>query len=143
VVPAVTPALVLCLAACGTTFSGSTLSAQVTSWAQSTSFSSELSAVQGDIRRIDAVGPQSASLKTDCAVLVNDALIANGNLPTPDLTLTNLLSTAYSVAGEAGHDCLSGAGAGTALLARSTSERTTARRDMIKALARFDTVTTP
>jgi hypothetical protein len=137
------PGLFLLLAACGTTFSGTTLSAQVTSWAQSTSFSSELSAVQGDVRRIDALEPQSASLKTECAVLVNDALIANGNLPTPDLTLTNLLSTAYSVAGEAGHNCLSGAGAGTALLRRSSTERTAARRDMIKALARFDTVTTP
>jgi hypothetical protein len=133
------------VAACGTTFSGSTLAEQVTNWAKSTMFSSELSTVQGDIRRIDAVEATShtAPLKADCDVLVQDSLIANQNLPSPDLTLTDLLSTAYSVAGEAGHDCLSGAGGATQLLGRSARERDTARHDLIKALARFDAVTTP
>jgi hypothetical protein len=132
----------LLLAACGGTFSGSTLSQQVTNWAKSTSFSSELSTVQGDIRRIDAVVDQSeqGSLKTDCDLLVQDALMANQNLPSPDLKLTNLLSTAYAEAGEAGHDCLFGAGGGR-LLTRSVGERITARMDLIKALARFDSVT--
>ncbi len=139
------PGLGFLLAACGSSFSGTTLSQQVTSWAKTTSFSAEVSTVQGDIGRIDVVvgRDEAAALKTDCDVLVTDALIANQNLPTPDATLTTLLSNAYSVAGEAGHDCFSGAGGGTRLLARSTTERMTARRDVIKALARFDVVTTP
>jgi len=133
------------VAACGNTFSGSTLAEQVTNWAKSTMFSSEVSTVQGDIRRIDAVEATSHTtpLKTDCDVLVQDSLIANQNLPSPDPTLTDLLSTAYSVAGEAGHDCLTGAGGAPQLLARSARERDTARHDVIKALARFDAVTTP
>jgi hypothetical protein len=133
----------LLLAACGTTYAGSTLSQQVTSWATSTGFSAGVSTIQGDIRRIDADlrdTQTAALLKADCDVLVNDALMANQNLPTPDQTLTDLLSTAYSVAGEAGHDCL--AGEGSRLLAHSATERLTARRDLIKALARFDSVTT-
>jgi len=143
------PGLVLLLAACGSTYSGSTLAQQVSSWAKSTGFSAELSTVQGDIRLVDSLSTPSGSLgshasviKTACAVLVQDTLTANQNLPTPDQTLTDLLSTAYSKAGGAGHDCYSGAGHDNDLLSRSATQRVTARRDLIKALARFDLVTT-
>jgi hypothetical protein len=132
----------LVLAACGSTYSGRTLSAQVTSWAKTAGFSASVSELQGDLRQVDAVADHPAAMSTYCTVLVTDALTANGNLPTPDQTLTNLLSTAYSVAGDAGHDCASGAGSGSKLLTRSAAERSTARMDLIKALARFDAVTT-
>jgi hypothetical protein len=135
----------LVVAACGQTFSGTTLSAQVTNWASSSGFLSSVSTIQADIRRIDVVveNPKAPPLKADCDVLVNDTLMANQNLPSPDLTLTDSLATAYSEAGNAGRDCLSGAGKAGRLLARSATERVTARRDLIKALARYDAVTTP
>jgi hypothetical protein len=143
------PGLVLLLAACGSTYAGSTLAQQVSSWAKSTGFSADVSTVQGDIRLVDSLsagsqsaGSQAKAIKTACAVLVQDTLTANGYLPTPDQTLTDLLSTAYSKAGAAGHDCYSGAGHENDLLSRSAAERVTARRDLIKALARFDLVTT-
>ncbi len=141
-VSATIPGLGLVLAACGSTYSGTTLSQQVTSWAATAGFSASVSTLQGDIRRVDADQDHPGALPADCNVLVIDALSANQNLPTPDQTLTKLLSNAYSVAGEAGHDCVSGGGDG-ARLARSAIERTTARRDLIRALARFDAVTTP
>jgi hypothetical protein len=134
--------LALSLVACGGTFTGATLSDQVTNWATSSGLSASVSELQGDIRRIDAVADHPASVKTDCVVLVTDALTANGNLPSPDQALTTLLSHAYSVAGDAGHDCVAGAGAGVTALARSAMERITAQRDLIKAMARFDAVTT-
>lgn len=143
VVTVTIPGLGLVLAACGSTFSGTTLAQQVTSWSTTSGFSASVGTLQGDIRRIDAARSDPAALSTDCNLLVIDALSANQNLPTPDQTLTNLLSAAYSVAGAAGHDCLSGARDGAADLARSATERTEARRDLIKALARFDSVTTP
>jgi len=145
---------ILLLAACGSTYSGSTLAQQVMSWAKSTGFSADVSTVQGDIRLVDSLssgsqsagsqsaGSQAKAIKTACAVLVQDTLTANGYLPTPDQTLTNLLSTAYSKAGAAGHDCYSGAGHENDPLSRSATERVTARHDLIKALARFDLVTT-
>jgi hypothetical protein len=143
------PGFALLLAACGSAYSGSTLAQQVTSWAKSTGFSAEVSTVQGDIRLVDSLsagsqsaGSQAADMKTACAVLVQDTLMANQNLPSPDETLTDLLSTAYSEAGVAGKDCLSGAGHESDLLSRSATERVTARRDLTKALARFDLVTT-
>src|ERR1700683_2044674 len=125
----------LVLAACGSAYSGSTLAQQVTSWAKSTGFSAEVSTVQSDIRLVDSLsaGSQAAEIKTACAVLVQDTLIANQNLPSPDETLTDLLSTAYSEAGVAGKDCLSGAGHENDLQSRSATERVTARRDLIKA----------
>ncbi len=129
----------LLLAACGSTFSGTTLSQQVTSWAATAGFSASVSLLQGDLARIDAAS--DTALTTECNVLVYDSLSANQNLPTPDPALTTLLSTAYSVAGEAGHACLSGSSDGVRR-ARSAAPRTAARRDLIKALARFDAVTT-
>jgi hypothetical protein len=158
------PGFALLLAACGSAYSGSTLAQQVTGWARSTGFSADVSSVQGDIRRVDSLsagsqsagsqsagsqsagsqsaGPQAKAIETACAVLVQDTLVANENLPTPDETLTALLSSAYSKAGAAGHDCYSGAGHQNDLLSRSATERVSARRDLIKALARFDLVTT-
>ncbi|HXQ43668.1 MAG TPA: hypothetical protein VN816_03435 [Acidimicrobiales bacterium] len=141
VVSATVVGLGLVLAACGSTYSGRTLSQQVTSWATTAGFSASVSLLQGDLRRIGAAEGDRAPVSTDCNVLVYDALSANQNLPTPDPTLTTLLSTAYSIAGEAGHDCLSGA-ADSARDVRSATERSSARRDLIKALARFDAVTT-
>jgi hypothetical protein len=138
------PSLGIVLTACGNSFSGSTLSQQVTNWASSSSptLSASVSAIQGDIRRIDAVAsvPPRPS-PADCDLLVTDALNANDNLPTPDGTLTDLLSKAYTDAGDAGHDCISGADAGQ--LRRSITERAAARRDLIEALARLDAVTSP
>jgi hypothetical protein len=131
------------VAGCGTTFSGSTVAQQTTSWASSTGLTASTKLLNGDLRRVAA--QQSAppgTLRTACDVLVTDALAANQNLPSPDPTLTSLLAAAYSVAGSAGHDCLTGAGGNAALLARSGRERVTAERDIIKAQARYDRVTT-
>jgi hypothetical protein len=130
------------LSACGGTGSGKTLDAQVTNWASTAGFSASVSHLQADLRQIDAGAGRPATIATYCTVLVTDALIANGNLPTPDQSLTNLLSTAYSEAGDAGHDCAKGAGSGSRLLSRSTAERVKTRMDLIRALARFDAVTT-
>jgi hypothetical protein len=137
------PGLGLALAACGSTFTGNTLAEQVSNWATSTGFSTQVEVLQADLRRIGPAAPgrSPGSLKTDCDVLVTDTLAANQNLPSPDLTLTTLLSDAYTAAGTAGHDCFSGAGGSSPLLARSLTQRTTARRDLIKSLARYDAVT--
>jgi hypothetical protein len=137
------PGLGLALAACGSTFAGTTLAQQVTSWAASTGFSASLRTLQGDIKNITTASARQspASMHTYCDVLVTDTLSANQNLPSPDQRLTTLLSAAYSAAGTAGRDCFSGAGKNAGLLARSATESATAHRDLIKAQARYDLVT--
>jgi hypothetical protein len=129
-------------AACGSTYPGTTLSDQLSGWAKATGFTAAVSQLQGDLGRVAPYrpGPGAGSWRTDCDVLVTDALTANQNLPSPDQRLTDQLGAAYSEAGSAGHDCLNGvSGAG---LARFDAERTTAGRDLIKALARYDSVIT-
>jgi len=131
----------LVLAACGSTFPGNTLAEQVSGWAKTTGFSAQVSTVQGDLRRIAVAGQSPGSVRTVCDVLETDVLAANQNLPTPDHALTTFLSDAYSAAGTAGRDCFSSAGGSTRLTAAALAQRTTARRDLIKALARYDSLT--
>ncbi|MHB8682452.1 MAG: hypothetical protein ACYDA2_10225 [Acidimicrobiales bacterium] len=129
----------LVLAAC----SGATasLERQVAAWAQSTSFSADLSRLRGDLTHVDALQNQAgAAMRTECDVLVTDTLDANQQLPTPDQQLTTLLEDGYSAAGNAGHECFTAAAGDVALLARSASERAAARTDFVKAEARYDAI---
>jgi hypothetical protein len=137
------PGFALMLAGCGPSGAGTTLAQQVTNWATSTGFPAAARGLRGDITNIEKApaGLPAKALRTYCDVLVTDALSANQNLPSPDRTLTELLSTAYTAAGTAGRDCFSGAGGDTQLLAHSATERTQAGRDLIKAQARYEFVT--
>jgi hypothetical protein len=130
----------LVLASCGSPYPGSTLSQQVQSWARSTGWSGSLSTLRADARRIAVVDARHdlAAVRTDCDVLVNDALGANQNLPTPDGMLTRILSAAYSAAAAAGRQCVTGAGANEGLSARATGELATAASGYVKAAARLD-----
>ncbi len=130
----------LVLASCGSPFPGATLGQQVHSWAVTTGLSASLSTLRGDARRIGEVEARhdAAGLRTDCDVLVNDALSANQNLPSPDATLTRILSAAYASASTAGRHCLDGAGGDRSLLASSASELAAAASGWVKAEARLD-----
>jgi hypothetical protein len=126
------------LASCGSPFPGRTLGQQVHAWATTTGLAASLSTLRGDARRIAAVESRRdpAGVRTDCDVLVNDALTANQNLPSPDATLTGILSAAYASAAAGGRHCLSGAG--DTALRRSAAELATAASGYVKAEARLD-----
>jgi hypothetical protein len=134
----------LALASCGSTspFPGSTLGQQVHSWATTTGLAASLSTLRGDARRIATVEARhdSAGVRTDCDVLVNDALGANQNLPSPDATLTRILSAAYANASAGGRHCLSGAAGNRALLDSSAAELHSAASGYVKAEARLDAI---
>jgi len=143
------------LAGCGSQYAGSTVGQQVESWATSSpdpKFSSALSTLRADIARTDGAEASNdeAALRTDCDVLVTDALSANQNLPTPDSDLSNILSRAYTAAADAGKDCLCAAGGGgcstaaqgqSSLYSLSVREGMTADRGFIAAEARVDFLT--
>jgi len=130
----------LALASCGSPFPGSTLGQQVHSWAVTTGLAGSLSTLRGDARRIALVETRHdpAGVRTDCDVLVDDALGANQNLPSPDGTLTRILSAAYAAASAAGRHCLDGAAGNRTLLARSAAELSSATSGYVKAEARLD-----
>lgn len=139
--------MALCLsaglgAACGN--GSASVAQQLTSWAQSTDFSSTLSAVRGDLAaeaQYAAAGAPATHARTVCDVLVTDTLHANEQLPTPDSTLTGLLGRAYDAAASAGHDCYDAAGADSPKLAAAATLRTTALGLLIRAEARYDQLT--
>jgi hypothetical protein len=144
--------LLVCAAGCSSQYGGSSVAQQVESWATTSpdpKFASAISTLQGDLER--ALGFQGSAdegvLRTDCDVLVTDALSANQNLPTPDSTLTAQLSGAYSSAVGAGQDCFCAAGghpcsrgrlSRSALLARFAKEASHAQHGFIEAQARVD-----
>ncbi len=130
----------LSLASCGSPFPGRTLGQQVHSWATTTGLAASLTTFRGDARRVTTVEARhdAAGLRTDCDVLVNDALSANQNLPSPDDTLTRILSGAYASASAGGRHCLTGAGGDRSLLTRSAAELVTAQSGYVKAEARID-----
>lgn len=130
----------LVLASCGSPFPGRTLGQQVHSWATAAGLSGSLSALRADARRIAMVEARHdpAGVRTDCDVLVNDALSANQNLPSPDATLSAVLSAAYVSAAAAGRHCLSGASGNAALLGSSRAELAAAESGYVKAEARLD-----
>ncbi|HEY5025864.1 MAG TPA: hypothetical protein VII76_12875 [Acidimicrobiales bacterium] len=128
------------LASCGSPFPGHTLGQQVHSWATTTGLAASLGTLRSDARRIAQVEARHdpAGVRTDCDVLVNDALGANQNLPSPDATLTRILSSAYASASVGGRHCLSAAAGNAALLRRSALELATAASGYVKAEARLD-----
>jgi hypothetical protein len=130
----------LVLASCGSPYPGATLGAQVQSWAKSTGLTGSLRALRTDAHRIALVEARHdpRSVRTDCDVLVNDALSANQNLPAPDDVLTHILSAAYASASAAGRHCLAGAGGNAGLVARSKAELGSAASGYVKAQARLD-----
>jgi len=130
----------LAVAGCAATpYPGATLGQQVGSWASSTDFAASLQTLRADARRVarlEAAG-DPAALRTGCDVLVNDALSANQNLPTPDGTLTTVLTAAYQAAAAGGRACAEGAG-GPAARARVRGELAAAAADYVAAQARMD-----
>ncbi len=128
---------VVALASCGSPFPGRTLGAQVHSWATTTGLAGSLSTLRADARRVGELEArhEPAAVRTDCDVLVNDALNANQNLPSPDATLTRILSTAYASASAGGRLCLTGANGDDA---RSGVDLAAAESGYVKAEARLD-----
>ncbi len=68
-----------------------------------------------------------------CSTLLNDAEMANTNLPSPDPDVTTLLTEAYGLEGTAANDCYNAGATNKKLLAQS-------EHDAIKAEALYDQV---
>ncbi len=126
----------LALTACS---SGPTsLSAQVQSWSSSTGFLSGLQQLRSDLRGLSTLPADNAGeRRTVCDVLVTDALNDNEQLPSPDSTLTSLLSRAYTKAATAGRDCYRSA----ASLPATQADAQEATSLLVAAEARYDGIT--
>ena len=123
-----------------TSRSGST-AAQVRSWVSGTDLGQSIGTVVGDAARVKtamATHQDKGVVHTDCGVLLSDAQSANGELPTPDSQLTDLLSSGYALAYDAGTDCYDSGGTDGALVAKATRERIQAEAKLQQALNLVD-----
>ena len=117
---------------------------QVSTWLSGAGAGSQIGAVLADARNVDLAISQhdpTGELRSLCALLASDAASGNGNLPTPDQTLTDDLSAAYATAYDAGNDCYNGVGGNAKLLATSATLRARATTQMGAAVARVTAVT--
>jgi hypothetical protein len=102
-------------------------------WVSGTGFGGDIGTLVADNARIAKVAPNGAgALHAACSTMINDAEMANGSLPSPDPTVTDLLSEAYGLEGTAGNDCYNGATNSTLL--------EEAERDGIRADAYYNEV---
>ncbi len=98
---------------------------RVRNWVSGSGLGQSVGTVEGDAARVGVALDEHKSvgvLHTDCGVLLTDAQSANGELPTPDSQLTDLLSSAYALAYDAGNDCYNSGGTNKKLLDKATKE---------------------
>jgi len=102
-------------------------------WVDGTNFGEQIGTLIADNARIAKVAPNgSGALHAACSTIVNDAEMANSSLPSPDPTVTELLTKAYGLEGTAGNECYDAA-SNPKLLAQ-------AERTGIKANALYEEV---
>lgn len=128
----------------GGTRQGGTPRQQMASWVSATDLGSDVGTVIGDAARVTTVLDQhrgTGAIHTACGVLVTDAESGNGELPSPDTTLTNELSRGYTLEYDAGNDCYDAGTTNQKLLARFVSERTQALLVFRRALSLVERIT--
>ena len=100
-------------------------------WVSGTGLGGDIGTLVADNARIAKVAPNGAgALHAACSTMINDAEMANSSLPSPDPTVTDLLTQAYGLEGTTGNECYNGA-SNPALLAQ-------AEHDGIKAVALYN-----
>ena len=98
-------------------------------WVSGTGFGDDVGTLVADNARIAKVAPNGAgALHAACSTMINDAEMANSNLPSPDPTVTDLLTQAYGLEGTAGNDCYNGDTSHTLLV---EAERTGIKADAL------------
>lgn len=102
-------------------------------WVDGTGFGEEIGTLVADNARIAKVAPNGpGALHAACSTMINDAEMANSSLPSPDSTVTDLLTRAYGLEGTAGNQCYDGAS--------DPKQLERAERNGIRANALYDEV---
>jgi hypothetical protein len=134
----------LLLAGCAGPQTSAPTPTQVSTWLTSVNGGTAIGQVEADSRNVAhvlATRQPASAVKAACALLTTDALTAIGNLPSPDLGLTDALNTAYEKAAAAGNDCFTGASGNATLLRRSAAERAALVPLLDTAVGRYRTLT--
>jgi hypothetical protein len=98
-------AVMLCAAACSS--GPTTMSSKLKSWATGATYSADAAQISQDLTglRNGLKEHQLLPLRTECEGFADDAEALYGELPTPDLTITNELGSSLSNYYTAARDC--------------------------------------
>jgi hypothetical protein len=100
-------------------------------WVKGTGFGQEIGTLLADNARVPKdVANGTGAVHAACGTLLDDAEMANGELPSPDPEVTSLLSQAYILEGTAGNECYNAGATDMKLLRKS-------ERDAIRAEALY------
>jgi hypothetical protein len=111
-------------------------------WVSGTSFGQDIGTLVADNARIPKDVPNgTGAMHAACSTLLNDAEMANTNLPSPDPDVTALLTKAYGLEGTAANQCYDAGATNKGLLAQS--ERNTIKAEALyqEALQRIRVIT--
>ena len=121
----------LALTSCAGADQQGSASHRMSVWVKGTGLGQDIGTLVADNARVPKVVPNgTGAVHAACSTLVTDAAQANGELPSPDPDVTDLLTQAYGLEGAAGNQCYNAGSADKALLAKSM-------RNAIKAEALY------
>jgi hypothetical protein len=126
------------LLAGGTGGPAGTAASRLSSWFVTSGAGQAIGQLEADgasVRAVLAGHRGQSELQTVCAAMANDAEGANGQLPSPDAQVTQLLARAYSFEYDAAQSCYRAGAADRSLLATSAADRARARHLFSRTLA--------
>lgn len=114
------------------------------SWVAGTKLGQSIGTLQGDGALFDravAARKKPRVVRTICLAMAADAGNANGELPSPDVTVTQLLARAYGLYYDAAQECAGGSTLTPGVLRRSARQRRVASELFSRVLRRVATLT--
>jgi hypothetical protein len=110
-------------------------------WVGGTGLGGEIGTLNADNRRITLDVPNgTGAVHAACGTLVVDAQMANGELPSPDPTVSDWLSEAYGLEGTAGTECYNAGATNPTLLAQALAHAAKASALYRRALIRIQSI---
>jgi hypothetical protein len=114
---------------------------RMSAWVKGTGFGEDIGTLVADNARLPKdVRNGTKAVHAACGTMLDDAEMANGELPTPDAQVTEWLSTAYNLEGTAANECYSAGTANKKLLAKAYAEMAKAQRLFSRALIRIESI---
>jgi hypothetical protein len=115
-----------------------TPSHEMREWVSGTTFGEDIGTLVADNARVPKdVANGTGAVHAACGALEDDAEAANGELPSPDVDVTDWLSEAYGLEGTAGTECYDAGATGKKLLAESARDTAKADALYLRVMARI------
>jgi hypothetical protein len=130
----VTVVSALCLTSCAGEDQQGSAAHRMSVWVGGTGLGQDIGTLMADNARVPKdVANGTGAVHAACGTLLNDAQMANGELPSPDPQVTDLLTKAYGLEGTAANQCYDAGATNSTLLHQS-------ERNSIKAEALYNQV---